>query len=195
MARSGLPLWPESIATMGSIYTSTASTKCRRAIFPVHRSSEIMESTSGEIYAATMDSGLLLFRESENRFERVELDSDPNEYGSRLTTAYSSSAGELWMGYENGDVVRYSPASSAVSSIRFNDGQKITGLGETHSGEILAASANGDIFGVSVDLDSSRAIPLTQSCLDKFSELGEITAAAKIYFGWRPEATDPYCWT
>ena len=138
---------------------------------------KLMESSSGEIYAATIDSGLLLFRESENRFERVELDSDPNHVVSRLTAAYFSSAGELWMGYENGDVVRYSPASSAVGSIRLSAGHKITGLGETHSGEVLAASASGDIFEISVDLDASRAIPMTQSCLDKFSELGEITAA------------------
>lgn len=138
---------------------------------------EIMESTSGEIYAATTDAGLLLFRERENRFEHVILDTGLQSNSGRVTAAYSSSGGELWMGYESGHVVRYTPDSHTVDSIRPGRGQKITGIEEIRDGEMLAASANGEIFRISSDLHAATPIPLQPSCLGKFSELGKITAA------------------
>ena len=138
---------------------------------------EIMESTSGEIYAATTDSGLLLFRERENRFVQVILDAGLQANTGRATAAYSSPGGELWIGYERGNVVRYSPDSHTVGSIRLNSDQKITGLEQARDGEMLAASANGKIFRISSDLHIASTITLKQSCLDRFSELGKITAA------------------
>ncbi len=138
---------------------------------------KILESKFGEIYVATADSGLLCFSEKENRFERIDSGRKLDFPTSRMSAAFSSSTGDIWMGYETGDVIRYSPLTRTIEKVEFNFGQTIVSFSESKDGKVLTASDNGSIFSISRDMKDIRQISINNSCKKKFAAIDEIAMA------------------
>jgi len=139
---------------------------------------EIIETTTGGIFVATPDAGLLIYDEDSDRFLTESWITEAKLPESRMSTAYASKDGSIWVGFESGDVARFSPDSRQVTSIQLDLGERIAGISQTPQGNILAASASGSIFELQDNLADFHQIGVKNSCLDNFSELDEIASIA-----------------
>ena len=136
----------------------------------------ILESLDGRIFAATKDAGLLLFDEESNQFTSLAADDWPSNTNSRISSAFSDRDGDFWIGYESGDVYRYSPLLNRVSAIELAVNDRVIDFTQDITGNLYLGSVAGEIFFIDRDSEISEVLALDGTCKKVASSLEEISA-------------------
>ena len=135
---------------------------------------EIIETIDGAIFVASPDAGLLAFDEKSNRFLSPDWIKDKKVPTSRISAAFTSTDGNIWIGYESGHVARFSTKLLQVEFTELGDSSRVTGFSQTIDGSVLTATASGRIFDIRDNLQNSTELKVKKSCRMNFSELDEI---------------------
>ena len=137
---------------------------------------EIIETIDGAIFVASPDAGLLAFDEKSNRFLSPDWIKDKKVPTSRISAAFTSTDGNIWIGYESGHVARFSTKLLQVEFTELGDSSRVTGFSQTIDGSVLTATASGRIFDIRDNLQNSTELKVKKSCRMNFSELDEIAS-------------------
>ncbi|MCP5130149.1 MAG: hypothetical protein H6985_11265 [Pseudomonadales bacterium] len=136
----------------------------------------ILESIRGTIFVATKDAGLLIFDESENRFQSLDLNTEKDPIYERISAAFLDEQGELWLGYESGNILRYSTMRESINLPGISLGSRIVDFTQSPSNTVYIATGDNNLFRVMENSHLATEVELTDSCRNSFSDLEEISA-------------------
>ena len=146
---------------------------------------EIVETSDRQILVVTKDAGLLIYNPNTDAFDSISVALDNFSKDERISSSFIDEKDNIWLGYESGNIARFSFRTGLLETFSHPSAQAITGITQTASGQLLVATSRGSIFALTEKLNLRKFLDADNICSGFDSALDEMSAgpALSVWLG------------